>query len=256
MGANKLQFLATLQVATETCMAAEVERDPAKKAQKNRVGYAAYVALVLGQLKDGSFAGPLSAASLLPFLDQSLAAIFCNNLNALSSCVDHAVMAARDLEPVVDALQQAFEACKGSHCDGWALAAFGLARFYWEAGNRERAAELYGSGVLAGHHAAAQNFALGAFALESCARCAENLGAMRGIPLPRQGGGGGVSTKVFGYPLKKADLRCCAPGCAEDVAAEVCGGCRKARYCNRACQAKHWRAHKADCLKAQALAQQ
>lgn len=34
---------------------------------------------------------------------------------------------------------------------------------------------------------------------------------------------------------------CCAP------AEKICGRCRAARYCSRACQEAHWAAHKPDC---------
>ena len=33
----------------------------------------------------------------------------------------------------------------------------------------------------------------------------------------------------------------------EGIRARVCGECKRARYCSKACQTKHWREHKKEC---------
>jgi ankyrin repeat protein len=44
----------------------------------------------------------------------------------------------------------------------------------------------------------------------------------------------------------EAKTHCSHPGCS-GAGLKKCTGCRQARYCGRACQLAHWKAHKADC---------
>ena len=117
--------------------------------------------------------------------------VFLNNLNALTSCISHESLSGQDLLPIVDTLKEVYKECTYTtpHFDGRIQACFGLGRFYWESGDRELAAEYYGSGAKAGQDAAAQGVALGDFAQGSHLTCRENLNSMRGVPLPRGGGG-------------------------------------------------------------------
>jgi hypothetical protein len=65
----------------------------------------------------------------------------------------------------------------------------------------------------------------------------------------------GISQSLL-QALPLASLCCSSPGCCNlsglselDLAAEggLCGGCRAARYCSRACQQQDWPAHKGTC---------
>ena len=46
---------------------------------------------------------------------------------------------------------------------------------------------------------------------------------------------------------RDAARTCAAPGCGL-AGTHVCAGCRKVRYCPRACQKLHWRSHEEWCL--------
>lgn len=50
----------------------------------------------------------------------------------------------------------------------------------------------------------------------------------------------GLAAKIKGRKV------CCAPECSEEPAS-VCGRCKTAGYCSRACQTGHWRDHKVWC---------
>jgi hypothetical protein len=263
MNAKKTKaLLSGLRSASGSCIAAESAKSAAEKTQLNLAGYNGYCALVRAQLADKSFTGALSSTSLLPVLNHTVGWVFLNNLNALVSCISHECLSGQDLLPIVDTLKEVHKECTYTtpHFEGRIQACFGLGRFYWECGDREVAAEYYGSGVKAGQDAAAQGFSLGAFAQESYEGCRENLNSMRGVPIPRGEGGegrGGISSRTFFHTsrtLPKPNLTCFAPGCMQDLAVEVCSGCHKARYCNRECQKKDWPTHKAACKNVQAAA--
>ena len=46
---------------------------------------------------------------------------------------------------------------------------------------------------------------------------------------------------------------CAAPGCGTTRGLKRCGGCGAVRYCSEACSRAHWRAHKAECRRVQAV---
>jgi len=49
--------------------------------------------------------------------------------------------------------------------------------------------------------------------------------------------------------FERMGLACQCCGTPEHLASlQMCSACRKARYCSKACQTKHWRAHKTQCL--------
>ena len=150
--------------------------------------------------------------------------------------------------------------CTPNSFDGILIAAFGLGRYFWEGGDRELAAEYYGFGVKGGQDAEAQGVSLSGYAQDSLRGCRDNLRAMQGVPLPNPVGG--ISAKLFfraspappGTPLPAPNLKCCAPGCSQDPAVDMCSGCFKVRYCNRECQKKAWPTHKEACKKTRAEA--
>jgi ankyrin repeat protein len=54
----------------------------------------------------------------------------------------------------------------------------------------------------------------------------------------------GASAEQTAY--LEAKTHCSHPGCS-GAGIMKCTGCRQARYCGKACQLAHWKAHKADC---------
>jgi ankyrin repeat protein len=59
------------------------------------------------------------------------------------------------------------------------------------------------------------------------------------------------ASRIGGAPLAQmeyleAKAHCSNPGCS-GAGFKKCTGCKQARYCGRACQLAHWKAHKGDC---------
>ena len=192
----------------------------------------------------------------------TLGFLFANALHALASCIAHEELP--DSSPLAAALERAVAACSAvtpKFFDGLIISYFGLGLRSWLVQrDRVRAADYYVGGIAAASEAAAARVLLCDYARNKADGCAENLAVLRGEmrlePSPMNAQRQFLTADVDSFLAgRQPDLEkiakslCCAPACAKDMAAQLCGRCRTSRYCNTACQKAHWADHKKVCKK-------